>query len=186
LEGQSITIALTRGKVLLRRGDAAGSVQQLWPWRDDGNADVNLLLASAQLMLRKVEPAKSSLLRVEHPEALSEVRFQGWCETALSLRMYNMVGSVSRKREAAQGASYRTRHYFGVIAYRQGNPKQAEGYFRESLEHNAHSGVTLAYLGHALWKQRRVKEAVVYYRKYDNYWGQNATISKRIKLGDAL
>jgi spermidine synthase len=186
LAGQSLTIALTRGKVLLRRGDAAGAVQQLWPWREDGNSEVNLLLASAQLMLREIEPAKSSLLRIEHPEALSAIRFQGWCETALSLRMYNMVGSVSRKREVAMGASYRTRHYFGVIAYRKGNPKQAEEYFRESLAHNAHSGVTLAYLGHALWKQARTKEAAVYYRKYENYWGQNATISKRIKLADAL
>jgi len=186
LKGQSITVALTRGKVLLQRGDAAGCVQQLWSWRESGNTEVNLLLASAQLALREVEPTKLSLLRVDRPEALSATKFQQWCETALALRMFNIVDSVSRKREAAQGASYRTRHYFGVIAYRKGHPKQAEGYFRESLAYNAHSGVTLAYLGHALWKQARFKEAAVYYRKYENYWGQNATISKRLKLGSAL
>ena len=96
--------------------------------------------------------------------------------------MLNSVENASQKREVAQGPTYRTFHYLGVISLRRDRAKQAESYFRESLKLNTHNGVTLAYLGHALWKQGRLKEAAGYYREFESYWGQNATISKRINL----
>ncbi|MES0371891.1 MAG: fused MFS/spermidine synthase [Mariprofundaceae bacterium] len=187
LKGKKILpVALTRAKVLLNQGDAAGSVRQLEAWSDSKDVEVNLLLVNAQMQLGRVVSAKSSLRRIEQPEALQSMQYQQWCEAALALRMFHSVGSVSLKREEALGMSYRTRHYFGVIAYRKGELKQAEEYFRESLAINVHNGVTLAYLGHTLWKQARLKEAVAYYQRYVNYWGENKTISKRIKLVNSL
>ena len=109
-----------------------------------------------------------------------------WCELAIALKKYELVEMATKARAEQLGHSYRTKHYFGVIAYRRGQTGKAEKYFREALKMNPYSGVTVAYLGHAMWKTGRLKEAEPYYREFIRSWGDNATIEKRLLTIESL
>ena len=104
----------------------------------------------------------------------------------MTMGLFEMAAAVTEKRAAEQGHSFRTKHYAGVIAYRQGHVDEAVKYFKQSLEINPNSGVTMAYLGHALWKLGRPKEAEPYYRDFIKNWGDNATIQERLRQLESL
>lgn len=179
-------VALTRAENLFARGDARAVINMLRPWKGGSHPGINLLLAQAYAASNQSYEAQASLRSVTDAHTLSGVDYQIWCELAMTMGLFEMAEAVTEKRAAAQGHSFRTRHYAGVIAYRQGQVDEAVSHFKQSLEINPNSGVTMAYLGHALWKLGRNREAEPYYREYIRNWGDNETIQGRLRQLKAL
>jgi spermidine synthase len=179
-------VALTRAGILFAKGDAGSVIRILRPWKGGAHAQINLLLARAYAGSSQSHEAKASLRNIKDVHALSGVDYQMWCELAVPLGLLNLAEAITEKRATAQGHSYRTKHYAGVIAYRRGQNENAEKYFREALELNPNSGITVAYLGHSLWKSGQLKKAAPYYREFIRSWGDNALIEKRIRMLESL
>ena len=180
------SVALTRAELLFALGKAAEVVRILKTWKEDKDVSLNLLLAKAYISLGQANEAVSSLRNITDTSTISKADYQMWSELAIALRKYDLVETATKARVEYQGHSYRTKHYYGVIAYRRGQQAQAERYFREALKMNPYSGVSVAYLGHALWKLGRLKEAEPYYRVFIRRWGDNAIIEKRLRMIESL
>jgi spermidine synthase len=179
-------VALTRAELLFAQGKPAEVVRILKTWKEEKDVSLNLLLAKTYISLGQANEAVSSLRNITDVTILSQAEYQIWNELAIALRKYDLVETATKARVEHLGHSYRTKHYTGVLAYRRGQTGKAEKYFREALELNPYSGVTLAYLGHSLWKLGRLKEAEPHYREFIQSWGENATIEKRLRMIEAL
>lgn len=180
-------VVITYASLALLQGQNDAVVRALtddrWS-RDEG--EIPLLLAQAYIRRGDTELARMALLRVVDPEVLSDLHYQQWCEAAAALKLYDRLSLACRDREADGLVSYRTRHYLGLVAYRARQFAEAEQLFRESLELNPFNGITIAYLGHALWEQGFYRKAAEYYREYTARWGRSALIEKRLGIVNTL